>query len=66
MKIVSTFDGKNRPFLNSFKTFDIINVPKKSTTDIRNTFGTGSGLSQSLPILVPFSVCQIKYKNVRK
>lgn len=48
-----TFDGKNRAFLKSFRMIDEINVPKKRMTDIRKTFGIGSGWSQSSPTRVP-------------
>lgn len=51
---VLTFDGKNKEFLKSFRMTEIMNVPKNSTVDIKNTFGTGSGLIQSGPMRVPF------------
>lgn len=53
-----TFDGKNSAFLKSFRMMDVVNVPKNNMTDIRKTFGIGSGLSQSIPTRVPLSSCQ--------
>lgn len=41
--IFHTLDGKNRAFLKSFRMTDVMNVPKKRITDIRKTFGIGSG-----------------------
>lgn len=51
-----TFDGKNRAVLKSLRMTDVINVPKKRMTDMRKTFGTGSGNSQSIPWRVPLSI----------
>lgn len=51
--ILRTFDGKNSAFLKSFRMIDVMNVPKKRMTDIRKTFGIGSGWLQSSPTRVP-------------
>lgn len=58
-----TFEGKKSEFLKSFRMIDVVNVPKKSTMDMRNTFGTGSVLSQSIPTRVPLSACQMNMEN---
>lgn len=51
--LARTFEGKNSAFLKSFKITEVINVPKNSMSDIRNTFGSNGGKSQSAPIRVP-------------
>lgn len=60
-----TFEGKNKEFLKSFKITDVMNVPKNKMADMRNTFGTGSGLIQSGPMSVPFRACQTNQKMVK-
>lgn len=55
-----TLDGKNRAFLKSFNMIEVMNVPKNNTIDIRKTFGTGCGLSQSTPTSVPLSACKMQ------
>lgn len=62
---IFTFDGKNSAFLKSFRMTDVVNVPKNSTTDMRKTFGIGSGLSQSSPTRVPLSRWQIKQIDIK-